>query len=333
MRSVGDVAGLSDAVAARVRREWLAMIASLRLANPAADLAPRIHHPLPLAGVDAAIASLAAAEAKQYVATGIAVAADATRQLAAPARVRKDQAEAAAVEFDASAPSVLTWAERSRLDLIRDITTEQRILIRAALIGAEESGESPLVTARQIRESIGLSEAQLEWVANFRRSLEAGDLSAAAGRALVDGRTERMLSSAAARGAKLTPAQIDAAVERYRNAMVNYRAETIARTEAARIVGQGTTEAYNQAIASGQIAAEQIECTWLHSPRARDKSHEREFHAVMHGQTRAWGEPFESGLGNLLLFPCDPAAPVKETANCRCARTVRIRPASVRMAA
>ncbi|HET9893243.1 MAG TPA: hypothetical protein VFQ42_22385 [Mycobacterium sp.] len=333
MRTATAALDLTDTAAAHLRRAWLASVQRMRGANPPAELAGRLHRFDPLAGVDNAVRALAVGYAQQFVATGAAVAEDITHQLGGPQPVpiRKDQSDADVVHFDPIAPGVLNWAEQNRLDLIRDITAEQRIMIRYALSVAQETGENPLVTARTIQESIGLSETQLQWVANFERSLRAGQYAAAADRQLVDGRTARTLRAAAARDGTLSSEQIDAAVSRYRDAMVAYRAETIARTEAARIVGAGTTDAYEQAIASGDLQADQLICTWVHG-RPRGKRQDREFHVSMNGQTRGWGEPFLSGKGRELLYPGDPDAPVDETANCGCARTVRVRPRS-RMAA
>jgi len=321
MRTAADAQSLIGNTAAAVKHAWIALVVRLRAANPPDALQHRLHAMEPVLGTDPAARALAAAYTSQFVATGAAVAADATQQSAAS--VRKDVGSPAdVIGFDPIAQGVLTWAERNRLDLIRGITSEQRIMIRFALSEAQSSGESPLTTARVIQESIGLSEQQLEWVQSFERSLRAGQLSAAADRALVDGRTARMLRTAD----ELAPAQIDRAVSRYRDKMITFRAQTIARTEASRIVGQGTTEMYDQAIERGDLVATQLECTWNHSPTAKDHSHDRDFHVSMHKQTRAWGEPFVSGLGNELMYPCDPDAEPKETVNCRCARTVRLRP-------
>jgi hypothetical protein len=44
----------------------------------------------------------------------------------------------------------------------------------------------------------------------------------------------------------------------------------------------------------------------------------RQSHAAMEGQCKPMGEAFRSGLGNLLMYPHDPSAPLADTANCRC---------------
>lgn len=44
----------------------------------------------------------------------------------------------------------------------------------------------------------------------------------------------------------------------------------------------------------------------------------RDTHANMDGQTQPLGSPFVSPSGATLMFPCDPTAPIEETAGCRC---------------
>lgn len=310
----GFVDDLTASTATHIRRAWLAGIVQIRAANRPETIALRLHAHDPVLGLDDIALALHSAQRAAYTSAGHAVA-----RWTGAVRVSKDVS--GDPQFDTGTPSVLSWAERNRLDKLREITVEQRILIRAALIAGEDSGQNPLVTAREIQESIGLTEAQTQWVRNFEASLRSGQLSDASARRLVDGRTAQTL----ARSSPLTDKQINSAVSRYRDRMIEFRAETIARTESSRIVNQAADESIDQAIGRGDLVADALECTWIHSPKAKNKSNEREFHVSMHGQKRAWGEPFISGLGNELMFPCDPDAPVEEVANCRCARTVRMR--------
>lgn len=318
-----DAAGITRQIsltAATVRRAWLASIARLRLANPIEQLAHRLHSADPVTGLVAAIGTFATAELAAFTASGAATARDAAQQIdRAPARVAKRT-----LGFDPEAPDVMTWAERNRLDLIQGLGFEQRSLIRYALSVAQETGENPRVTARQIRDAIGLTEAQERWVRNYRSQLERGQYAAALARQLSHGQSDRTIASAQDRGLSLTPAQIDTAVDRYRANLIMYRAEVIARTESLRITHQGGDAAYRQAIASGALSLDQLECSWLatRDPRTRDT------HREMDGQVRDWGEAFDSPSGALLLYPGDPAAPAEETANCRCCRVVRVRAAA-----
>lgn len=295
----------------RVRAAWLAMVEHLRATNPVDAIAARLHVG-GTAGVDAAAAAFAAGVHGVYVGAGQAEARWLRRRLVkrAPDAVTKKLAV-----FDAADPVALRWAETNRLDLVREITAEQRRLIRAALIAGAESGENPRVIAREIRESIGLTAYQRGIVANYRAALESGQLGKALGYELADGRYDRALRAAIDSGAAIPPDRIDAMVERYRANWVKYRAEAIARTEGLRVAHQGSEEVYRQAIANGDLRADQIEGEWLHTPG----KHERPGHAKMHGQRRAYGEPFETPDGAELRYPCDPDAPADETVCCKCA--------------
>src|SRR5262249_2313931 len=126
----------------------------------------------------------------------------------------------------------------------------------------------------------------------------------------------------------LTQAQIDTAVERYRDNFIAYRAENIARTEGLRVAHQASEELYRQAVENGDLDAQQIRRTWNHSPGRKGAKYERAFHKVMQGQTVGYGEVFVSGLGNELRSPADPEADPEETCKCACCVSTRIDPAA-----
>lgn len=300
-------------------RAWATAIRHVRDSNTVADVADRIRwHFGPerlLVGLEDAIASFATAEHNAYNSAAVATA----RYASSPEPIRKKL-----LGFDPVDPEVLSWAERNKLDLVTGLTFEQRSVIRAMLIRIEEEGTNPLVAARDILDSIGLTPGQEAAVDSYRDALTSGRYSQALQRELSSGVSDRSIRAARDADRLLTDDQIDRAVTAYRQNAIRLRAETIARTESQRIAHQGSDGLYAQAIRRGDLDADQIECGWLHSPGAKGRD-DREFHKSMHGQTRAWGEPFISGLGNELMFPGDPDAPAKETVNCRCTRTVRIK--------
>ncbi len=224
--------------------------------------------------------------------------------------------------FDASDPVAVQWAQQAKLDQVREITDEQRILIRDSLIKGARTGANPRVIAKEIRASIGLTEYQSRIVDNYRRELESGgrEYIAAMQRELSSGVSDRVIAAAARDGRALTPAQIETAVDRYRANWIAMRSEAIARTEGLRIAHQATADAYQQAIERGDLDPGQIKQEWLtsHLPNVRHT------HQPMDRQVRAYGEPFTTGAGVLLRYPCDPAAPIKETANCACVVVTRV---------
>jgi hypothetical protein len=322
-----DDAGIKQLIAdtrVAVARAWSAAIARLRAENGVETIALRLHTLDPVLGLQETIGAFARAERDAYL-------------FGARRTMRWIGAEAGKVsksplEFDADAQSE-AWAIANTFERIRGLDTEQRALVSQIIRRGTVSSANPKVIAREIRDAIGLTPAQERIVSNYRVQLESGDLASALQRELSSGASDRAIVAALRSRSSLRPAQIDLAVDRYRQNFIALRAETIARTESQRIAHQAGNNAFDQAIRRQVIAADQAVCEWLHSPRALDQRHAREFHRSMHGQTRAWGEPFESGLGNLLMFPGDPEAPQVETLNCRCARTVRIRPRAVSAAA
>lgn len=210
----------------RVGRAWLATIQHLRDENSAEAIAARRLHTDPVSGIIDAARGFAAEVHGACIAAGQAEAKWLTGELAAPAVIAKKMPV-----FDAADPPAVAWAQANQLDLIREIASDQRAVIQSILIDAARSGENPLVTARVVRDSIGLTEYQLGIVENYRRALENGQLSKALEYELADGRSDRALQAALRDGRLIPQDRIDAMVERYRQNAIAARAETIARTE------------------------------------------------------------------------------------------------------
>lgn len=225
------------------------------------------------------------------------------------------------VTFNTSDPYAVQAIARSRLETIQAFTEEQRALVRQVVGDGLRAGQNPREMARALRGSIGLTPAQQEYVANYRRQLESGEWDAAMARELHDGRYDRAIRTAQRDGRPLGRDQIDRMVERYEDNWIAHRAETISRTEALRSVHEGVDEAYRQAIERGDVALEDLENTWHsgHPPRTRD------WHAVMNNQTQPYGQPFVSGHGVLLMYPGDESAPADEVCNCQCCRSTTLR--------
>jgi hypothetical protein len=293
-------------------RAWAEMVEHLRATNKLGDIEAAIARRDPQA-VLANIEEAARAFASD-VNSGFTLA----QQRAAT--WLNDQVPGKLIRFDVQNERSVGWMRRNSLSLVRGVTEEQRNVIREAMTSGLERGENPKVIARRIRDSIGLTPHQARWVDNYRRSLETGDFADALGRELSDGRYDRGILSAQRNGRTLSRAEIDRAVDKYRANAITMRAETIARTEAIRSAAQGSHELVRTAVERGDVQERQLVRRWLHRNRGK---HNRDFHHVMNGQERGLNEPFRSGLGNELMFPCDPAAPAEETINCRCAVTTR----------
>ena len=326
---------LVTATSGRINRAWLAMIAHLREENSEAQIVSRIlaGRADVLSGTDLAGKALAVAFTAAYVNAGQTAARWLDSEIHKRAIAKKIPV------FDPTDPPAAHWAAQNRLDLIREIDDETRMMVRDVLMEGARLGTNPLEMAREIRESIGLTTYQQGIVDNYRRELMRGDYTAALHRELTSGHSDRAVAAALRANRPMTQAQIDTAVERYRQGWIDYRARTIARTEGLRVAHQGSDEMIRQAVERGDIDAEQVQRTWIHqfggarATRGRSRSSggkggPRPFHVVMNNQVRGFGEKFVSGLGAELRFPCDPQASAEETANCHCVVTTRILPST-----
>ena len=237
----------------------------------------------------------------------------------APALVRQLGRAHIAVTFDPTYPRAAELMRRNRLEFVREFTRGQRQTTRAALVEALQIGAGPIQTARIFRDSIGLTEVQRGAVANYRRLLEDGD-SAALARDLRDRRFDPSVARAIADEEPLGAEKISRMVDQYRNRYLQYRAETIARTETLRTIAEARREALEQVLEQVGLPRGTTKRTW----RATQDARTRDTHAEMDEQVRGMDEPFESPSGVLLMFPGDPGAPPEEVINCRCTETYSI---------
>ena len=222
------------------------------------------------------------------------------------------------VSFDEMNSRAVRIMQENQLRMVREFTNSQRLSVREAMAEAVRRGLNPRDAARMFRDSIGLTQRQMQAVNNYRRLLEQNS-SAALTRQLRDRRFDRTVARATRTGEPLTRAQIDRMVARYRERYIKYRAETIARTESLRAAHAGTHEMYQQAVDDGTLRADRVTQTWVTAADERVRGS----HASMHGQLQPLGQPFVSGAGFNLLYPGDPNAPASETVQCRCVVTTR----------
>jgi hypothetical protein len=313
---------LVSATQGRIKRAWLALVVHLREENSASQIEARLHSGAVL-GVRQAAGLFAAEHVNAYINAGRQTARWVASALKSPHLVRK-----ALPIFDPVDPPAARFAAQNRLDLIQEIDEQTRSMIHDVLLEGARSGANPKDIAREIRDSIGLTDHQTKIVANYRRQLEDGQYAAALRRELSSGNSDRVIASAMRSNKALSKAQIDQAVDRYRTNMIARRAEDIARTEGLRVAHRGSEELYRQAVERGDLQAEQIERTWNHHPGKKSSKNDRAFHKVMHGQVRGYGEKFVSGLGAELRYPGDPEASGEETISCACALSTRLKPAT-----
>jgi hypothetical protein len=225
------------------------------------------------------------------------------------------------IRFDETNVAAVQRARQNQYELVQAFTIEQREKTRAVLVEGMARGANPREMARDLRDGLGLTAHQDAAVRNYRRSLETQDWSRALGYELSDGRTDRTVSRLQRDGGGMTPQQVDAAVERYRQNYVNHRAEVIARTEGLRAANEGSAELIRQAVDRGDVEAEQMVKTWHAGPSTVNA---REQHQALDGREVKWGEDFVLPDGTRMAHPGDPRGGAKHVANCRCTLSTTI---------
>jgi hypothetical protein len=217
--------------------------------------------------------------------------------------------------FDFLNRRTLDFIEKYRYNLVQQIADETRAAIRQNLIVGEIAGQNPRVTARMLRDTIGLTDRQELAVRNYRRALEELDRDALQ-RALRDRRFDGTVSRAIRNKQRLTKHQIDTMVGRYRTRMINHRAEVIARTEALRATSVGNRAAMQQMITSGALDASQVRRQWVYTQDARTRAAHRSVASLNPGGITLDGV-YQTALGPL-RYPRDPNGSAANTVQCRC---------------
>lgn len=237
-----------------------------------------------------------------------------------------------AARFDMRAPAAERWIASHSSQLITEIVTEQREVVRAVLTEGLAAGRAPRSTALEIigrvdpvtnRRTggvIGLTRNQQGWISNARRELSELD-PAYFGRALRDKRLDGMVRRAIESGNPLSADEIDRAITRMQDKALKYRGDVIARTESINALREGQAQAIAQAVESSEIDVRDASKVWDASGDAKT----RETHALADGQRVPVDQPFIVG-GYQLMHPGDSSmgAPASETIQCRCRASYQI---------
>lgn len=227
--------------------------------------------------------------------------------------------------FDIRNPRAEAWLRNHSSTLIRQITDDQRAMVRAALVQGMEDGRNPRdvaldlagrinrATGRREGGLVGLTATQQEWARNYARELATGDPKALE-RLLRDKRFDPTIRRAIKEGRGLTKTEAAPIFRAYLNRALRQRGEAIARTEAMAALHASAQEAMQQAIDAGQVSEANVTKKW-HSAGDRRV---RDTHRAMDGQSVAFRAEFVSPSGARLRYPGDPRAPASEIINCRC---------------
>lgn len=229
-----------------------------------------------------------------------------------PASAPDDAGEPKALSFslDTGSQKVVDFAQANRLKLAGDMADEQLQTVRTVLHDAALQGQAPAVTARMLRQTIGLAPSQAQHVINYRRQLETLDPNAL-NRALRDARFDPTVTKAVETKTPLAPGQIDRMVDAYHRRYLAYRAMTIARTEGLKAANNGHVAAV-QDFLDGHPGFTVIK-TWI----ATEDEHTRADHHALDGQkVIGLHTPFRAPSGDMVRWPHDPNAPARQVVNC-----------------
>lgn len=197
--------------------------------------------------------------------------------------------------------------------------------MRAVVQAGLDAGRGPRQTALDItgrmvkatgkREGgvLGLTQGQTDATSRARAELTNLD-GAYFKRKRRDARFDSIVRKAIRDGKPLSQADIGKITGRYKDRLLAYRGEVIARTETLAALNAGKTEGIQQLIDAGKVRADQVTKVW----RATGDARTRDSHASLDNVSVSWGQSFTTSSGAQMDMPHDTSAPPAETINCRC---------------
>lgn len=223
------------------------------------------------------------------------------------------------VHFDLFNPYVARALQLSELTLLQGLKTEVQSGIRQALIAGARQGLNPVDVARGLRTVVGLSEKQVQSVANYRQLLTGGaagqPLREALSRETRDGRWDKTILNAIRDKAALPTDSVDAQVKRFEERLLKQRAETVARTESISALWHGQHLVWQQAIAEGKVQQSALRRFWYVAKDVRVCPYCLEI-VALNPDGVAFDQPFQTPDGVTM----GPAAHKR----CRCVVFIRI---------
>jgi hypothetical protein len=240
--------------------------------------------------------------------------------------------------FDMRRPTVEEELRTISSKLIAELTEGARMNVRNALFDGQVRGDNPRTTAlnivgridpvtkQRVGGLIGLTENQGNWVRSTTRYLEQLDPKYLQ-LELRDRRFDTIVKKAIDNGEKLSSDDVSRITTSYKNKVLKYRGDMIARTETAQTMNKGEFAATAQLLEDGLVSRDAATKEWDDTKDSR----ERHTHRVMgnkygKGNGIAVDQPFESPSGAKLMYPGDTSlgAGADEVAGCRCRAHMRI---------
>lgn len=160
---------------------------------------------------------------------------------------------------------------------------EVRDVVREHIGNGLRIGANPRETARHLRELIGLSPSQAQYVRNFADALRSGDLARVRGYGLLDKRFSLE---------NLTPEKIDRIVDAYRKAWIASHANTVSRSATMQAMRVGNRLTWIDAMDRGVVPRGRVMKRWLHLDNQPDP---RPHHVAMQGEVVHIESPYSNG--------------------------------------
>ena len=203
----------------------------------------------------------------------------------------------------------------------KNLGKETRKGILQALTRGVRAEYHPTVLARKIQDTAGLTRRQEQALVNYREGLRRGD-RAVLTRRLRDTRFDGAVARAVLGEVPLTAEQIDRIAGHYRRRLLQYRTESIARTETLRSLHAGNYECLRQVSERGVGVGKVLRRYWLYIRDSRTRAWHVRIPALNAEGVSATGR-YRTPLGRL-RYPHDPAGHAEDTIACRCTEVFRI---------
>ncbi|PWE26720.1 hypothetical protein C4N9_20900 [Pararhodobacter marinus] len=223
-----------------------------------------------------------------------------------------------------------SWIERNGANLVQGIVDDSRDAIRRFVtVALSEEGRATRSVAldivgriglQRVRTGgiIGLTAEQTEYAIRAREELTRLDPHYFT-RTRRDARFDSLVRRAMREGRRLSVAEIDRIVGRYKDRLLQRRGETIARDQVNTARAASRREAMRQILERPDV--ETITKRWqLGFP----KEH-RPNHVALNGQVKNYDEDFDFGGGITAHGPHDDSLPASEKLGCQCTIVYRVK--------
>lgn len=308
---------------------------------------PEFLEALALRDVERAINALnidAGAFNAMYQAHQAAFMAGATETVATLGIAGVTRADAIGIRFDMTNPRAEGLLASTSGSMIQQITEDTRNAVRETILHGYTQGRGPrdiatdvagrVVNGRRQGGVLGLDANR----AHRLRAITEGIRTAEGVQDLVirhrDGRLgmryvttpdiERRIIAAYKRGEAVSIDGQRIIGNRYRNALLKHRADTVAQVETAQAVMAGRREEWTQVLQKLGRSPDDVIKTWQHGSGGKDP---RPAHVAMNGKSvRGLDTPFEFNNGATLQYAHDPNGSASEVIRCTCDTTFRLAP-------